>query len=80
MRATWYVLETGETADPCEVAPDAKGVLRHKSGAAVAMKGQVPHSIGVDLDEVKAKEPEPAKEMQPEKPKRAYKTRDMKAD
>jgi hypothetical protein len=47
---TWYVLENGDVADPKEVTTDKKGVLRHKSGVAVAMKGDVPHSRGVDID------------------------------
>ncbi len=50
MRATWYVLEDGNAADPNECAPDKAGVLRNKSGVAVAMRGEVPHSRGVDLD------------------------------
>lgn len=48
MRETWYVLEDGRTVDPCDVGADEAGVLRHSSGVAVAMRGQVPHSRGVD--------------------------------
>jgi len=48
MRETWYLLEDGRMVDPIEVAPDDAGVLRHASGVAVAMRGQVPHSRGVD--------------------------------
>ena len=55
MRETWYVLEDGTAADPREVAPDASGVLRHKNGVAVAMKGQVTSSRGVDPEEERAK-------------------------
>lgn len=51
MRATWYVLEDGSTVDPSDVAPDDAGILRHKDGAAVAMRGQTHSSRGVDLDE-----------------------------
>lgn len=50
MRETWFVLENGEKANPAEVAVDEKGVLNHK-GVPVAMKGDVHHSTGVDLDE-----------------------------
>jgi hypothetical protein len=48
MRETWYVLESGAVVDPASVGPDAKGVLRHKSGVAVAMRNQTPVSRGVD--------------------------------
>lgn len=51
MRETWYVLEDGSVADPSECATDEKGLnLTHKSGVKVAMKGEVPHSRGVDVD------------------------------
>lgn len=69
MRATWYVLEDGSVVDPNDVAPDETGVLRHKDGVAVAMRGQVPCSRGVHLEDLPAK---PAK--------RTYKTRESKAD
>ena len=49
-RETWYVLEDGSFADPREVAPDAGGVLRHKSGAAVALGPHGPRSSGVDVE------------------------------
>jgi hypothetical protein len=55
MRETWYVLEDGSVADPNECAPDEAGKLAHKSGAAVAMRGHVPSSRGVDADEERAK-------------------------
>lgn len=55
MQETWYVLEDGTFADPNEVAPDDAGTLRHKDGLAVAMRGQVPHSRGVDPEEERAK-------------------------
>lgn len=76
MRETWYVLEDGTAADPNEVAPDEAGVLRHKNGAAVAMRGQVPSSRGVDPVEERAK----SREMKAEDPKRGYKTREPKAN
>lgn len=50
MRATWYVMEDGSVADPSEVTADAAGVLRHRDGRAVAMRGDVPRSRGVDVD------------------------------
>lgn len=74
MQETWYVLEDGSSADPKDVAPDAAGVLRHKSGMAVAMRSPgVPSSRGVDPDV------ERAKDVKPEKPKGGYKTRETKA-
>ena len=64
---TWYVLEDGSAADPSEVSPDAKGVLRHKGGMAVEMRGDVPRSRGVIPDEerAKAKAPPKAPQQQP---------------
>ncbi|KFL31477.1 hypothetical protein JP75_07995 [Devosia riboflavina] len=51
MRATWFVLEDGNAADPAECA-DQDGVLTHSSGVKVAMRSPgVPRSRGVDLDE-----------------------------
>ncbi len=72
MRETWYVLEGGEVAHPKDVSPDAKGKLYHKSGVAVAMKGEVPHSRGVDAEKVA---PIVNRELTAETPKRTYKTR-----
>lgn len=69
---TWYVLEDGDVVHPKDVAPDASGKLFHKSGIAVAMKGDVPHSRGVDVSI--------ARQAMTEKPKRTYKNREMKAD
>jgi hypothetical protein len=74
MRETWYVLDDGSVADPREVAPDKNGVLRHKNGAAVAMRGDVPSSRSVDPEEEKSKSKK-TRDMQPEEPKRGYKTR-----
>jgi len=51
MRETWYVLEDGRTVDPVEVGTDDAGRLMHSSGVPVAMRGQVPHSRGVDAPE-----------------------------
>jgi hypothetical protein len=55
MRETWYVLEDGNVADPADVAYDKNGVLRHRDGVAVAMRGQVPHSRSVDPAEERGK-------------------------
>lgn len=82
-RETWYVLEDGACVDPSEVGTGDDGVLRHSSGAAVAMRGDVPSSRGVDPDEERAKAKPakaPAKEIKPEESKRGYKTREAKAD
>lgn len=82
--ATWYVLENGVAADPDEVAPDAAGVLKHKSGVAVAMGPHGPKSRGVDAGEERAKASKPAlstKDMKPgAQPKQVYTTRESKAD
>lgn len=58
MRETWYVLEDGSAVDPREVTSDDNGKLVHSSGVAVAMRGDVPSSRGVDVgDEVKDMRP-----------------------
>lgn len=75
-RQTWYVLEDGSSADPSEVAPDAKGVLRHKDGKAVAMRGDVPRSRGVDVDVERAKAKSSAREMKPQPQGLGYLTRE----
>lgn len=62
MRATWYVLEDGNVADPNDCAPDAAGVLRHQDGVAVARRGDAYSSRGVDLsDEAPPKPPKAAR-------------------
>jgi len=87
MRETWYVLEDGSAVDPNEVAPDAKGVLRHGNGMAIAMRGQVPSTRGVNPEEERSKAAlrrnvvdDRSKEMKPEESKRSYKTREAKAE
>lgn len=70
MRATWYVLEDGSVVDPNDCALDSSGVLRHKGGVAVAMRGDAYSSRGVDLEAAQA---------EAEAPKRGYKTREAKA-
>jgi hypothetical protein len=75
MRETWYMLESGEVVSPSKVVSDAKGKL-FCDGVAVAMKGDVPHTTGVDVDAVKA--PMINREVTAEVPKRTYKTRGSK--
>lgn len=74
MRETHYVLEDGSTAHPAEVKPDAKGVLRHRDGKAVAMRegSDVPRSRGVDIDPAK-------RNMKPAESKGGYLTRESGA-
>ena len=74
MRETWYVLADGNLASPADVVSDSKGLLHHKNGVAVAMRGDVPSTRGVDADAERAK-PKKTRDMQPEEPKRGYKTR-----
>lgn len=79
MRATWYVLEDGSVVDPSECTADEKGLnLTHKSGVRVAMKGEVPHSRGVDIDD-DGMAPA-AKELKTKPPKGGYKNRESKAE
>lgn len=80
-RETWYVLEDGSVADPAECACDDKGVLRHKDGGAVAMRGDAHSSRSVVPGERSATKPEQSKrDMKPEDKKQGYKTRETKAD
>lgn len=88
MRETWYVLEDGNVVDPNECTTDGAGKLLHKGGAAVAMRGDVPSTSGVDADKERAKnrppkedhpKPDPkSKDMKPEDDKPGYKTREVK--
>lgn len=86
VHTTWYVLQDGTHADPNDVAPDGKGVLRHKDGLDVAMRADGnPQTIGVDAKANKNVEAAEAgknetRDLKAEKPKRGYKTRDLKAD
>jgi 4'-phosphopantetheinyl transferase EntD len=77
MRETWYVLEDGTPADPNEVAPDDKGVLRHKGGRAVAIGPHGPRSTGIEVEEMRAKPK--IREIKAEDAPRTYKTRESKA-
>lgn len=84
MIATWYVMEDGSVSDPSEVGRDAAGVLRHRDGRAVALRGgALPRTRSVDVGE-QAGAPvaasTDAKDMAPAKPKRTYRTREAKAD
>lgn len=72
MRETWYLLEDGDVVHPNKVAPDAKGKL-YCDGVAVAMKGDVPHTTGVDVPEHTVEHKN--REVTADKPRRAYKTR-----
>lgn len=74
MHDTWYILENGNPANPDECAPDDDGVLRHKSGAAVATRGGAYASRGMSPEEIAAL----GKDVKPEAPKRGYKTREIK--
>ncbi len=81
MRETWFVLEDGSVVDPREVARDDKGVLRHKGGVAVAMRGDAYSSRGVDPEEERAKAAAAkSKDMKADDSKRPYRTRESKAD
>jgi hypothetical protein len=87
---TWYVMEDGSVGDPREIAPGKDGVLTHKDGRKVAYAPHGPRTRSVDASapaagkrarrpEREAETPETAG-MQPEAPKRGYKTRESKAD
>lgn len=70
---TWYILEDGTAAHPKDVVMDEKGALRTKDGRAVAMRDSgVPRTTGNPSRYNGA-------EVQPEKPKAVYKTRETKA-
>lgn len=78
MQDTWYVLEDGSSADPRQVAPDDKGVLRHSNGMAVAIGAHGNHrSRGVDVDQ---KGDLIGKEVKVEEKKPAAKDRQVKAE
>lgn len=55
MPETWYVLEDGSVVDPAEVSRGKGGRLHHKSGAAVAMRGDVARTRSVDAEAERAK-------------------------
>jgi hypothetical protein len=66
-------MEDGSVADPSDVRRDESGVLRHRDGRVVAMRGDVPRSRSVDTDQIKTGS------MTAEQPVRRYKTRESKA-
>lgn len=68
---TWYVLETGEVANPRDVRTNADGVLVHKDGRKVAYAPHGPRSRSVDTDK--------AKQMKPAQSQGGYQTRVMDA-
>ena len=77
MRETWYKLEDGRLADPADVGTRSDGWLVHSDGTPVAAKTPgVPWTWSVDPDEerAKAKDLKPAvtREMDADRPKRAY--------
>lgn len=72
---TFYVLEDGSKADPNDVVTDDKGVLRHKDGAAVAMRGNVPRTSGVGPAAVKAAPAAKDREMKAADDGKGYRTR-----
>ena len=74
MVETWYVLEDGSVADPNACAPDNAGILRYKTGQAVALRGNAYSSRSVNPDDHRDKPAEP------ERQKRAYNRRDLKAE
>lgn len=84
MRETWYVLDDGTSADPAECKADPSGKLIHKSGIAVAMRGDAHSSRSVDPERERAKtQPKPkpaAKDMKPDDQKTGYRTRESKAE
>lgn len=84
MRETWYVLETGDVADPRDIVHGVEP-LKHKDGRAVAMRddGVTPRSRSVDVDAERAKAADAvkpkAREAKPAEPKTGYTTREAKA-
>jgi hypothetical protein len=85
-RETWYVLEDGAAAEPCDIAPGKDGVLTHKDGRKVAYAPHGPRSRSVDPAAERAKvEAELAKKAaakaKHEEPKaKPTETRDLKAE
>jgi hypothetical protein len=82
MAETWYVLEDGIYADPNEVAPDDRGILRHSGGVAVAVGPYGPKSRSVNPDVERARKPKESEAepvaTDPPAPRR-YNTRDIKS-
>ena len=74
MMEVWYVMEDGSFGDPSECV-EVDGVLKHSDGRAVAYRPSGPVSRAVDPADHKKE----AKQMEPEQPRKRYRTRDMKA-
>lgn len=80
MFETWYILEDGQPGDPHEIGVGEDGILRHNDGRAVAYGPHGPLSTGVDAEALRAPVNGTEKALEPERPKRTYKTRQVKAD
>lgn len=76
MRETWYKLEDGRIVNPAEVSTREDGRLVHASGVPVAMRGDVPFTWNLDPAE---QAPASDGSLMPDKPKRGYNRRDVKA-
>ena len=76
MREVWYVMEDGSCGDPSECV-EVDGVLKHSDGRAVAYRPSGPVSRAIDPKDHRPKKE--AKQMEPEQPRKRYRTRDMKA-
>lgn len=88
MRDTWLRLVDGRVVHPGDCKVHADGVLAHKSGTAVAMRGDALSSYGVDLtaELIEAREFTPAGEApaalggKPSRPGKRGKGREFKPD
>lgn len=83
MIEVWYILEDEAIGDPRDIARGADGVLRHKDGRVVAYAPHGPRSRMVSAEEVasyRTRELRAETPSEEAKPKRAYRTREMKAD
>ena len=76
MRETWYVLIDGKVVCPSEVDLNDQGLLVHKGGVLVDMKGDVPRTKNIDPVEERAKQ---ELEKQDADKKEGYRTRQLKA-
>lgn len=54
MRATWYVLESGEAVDPREVSRNEDGRLAHANGLVAMRSPDCPRSRSVDVESAMA--------------------------
>jgi hypothetical protein len=75
---SWYKLEDGSLVPPDECTAGPDGAVTHKTGKIAAThKDGIPIAVVVDGDEERAKMT--TRELKPEEPKKAYKTRESKA-